>query len=151
MKYKYLNAVLNNPALMYLYDFVLARYGPHQPNNFLPVSTSRSQKEASKQSSLRSHEGGCIGSSCRSSIDWMLHLPFYPDKSQVCYCDFTAGFLISFLLISNEICAHCETEQHKIFRYQICQLLFLSSTCIADEAGDGLNPSDDSLRHHFGS
>lgn len=43
----------------------------------------------------------------------MLHLLFYPDKSQVCYCDFTAGFLISFLLISNEICAHCETEQQK--------------------------------------
>lgn len=105
-------------------------------------------------SSLRSHEGGCIGSSCRSSIDWMLHLLFYPDKSQVCYCDFTAGFLISFLLISNEICAHCETEQQKVFRYQIfsvCQLLFLSSTCITDEAGDGLNPSDDSSRHHLGS
>lgn len=50
---------------------------------------------------------------CASAIDWMLHLLFYPDKSQVYYCDITARFLISFLLISNEICAHCETEQQK--------------------------------------
>lgn len=48
-----------------------------------------------------------------SAIDWMLHLRFHPDKSQVRYCDSTAGFLISFLLMSNEICAQCETEQQK--------------------------------------
>lgn len=43
----------------------------------------------------------------------MLHLRFHPDKSQVCYYDSTAGFLISFLLISNEIYAQSETEQQK--------------------------------------
>lgn len=64
-----------------------------------------------------SHEGGCLGSSCESSMHQLLIgcciCGFIQIKVKCVTETLLLGFLIRFLLISDEICTQCETEQQK--------------------------------------